>query len=85
PRPAVAGCLYLVGFAQVGAPHAAIILAQSAEAGRMVHISVASGVWKYQARNQKIQGSMSLTSLIKIRDVSKGSLTQEALEHNRCR
>ncbi|PPQ92604.1 hypothetical protein CVT25_007295 [Psilocybe cyanescens] len=75
---AVAGCLYLAGFAQSGAgPHAAIVLAINDKEGHMFHIRIDKGTsaWKSDFRAQKIDSSISLISLVKIRDISKGAIT----------
>ncbi|KAA1477863.1 hypothetical protein DENSPDRAFT_845069 [Dentipellis sp. KUC8613] len=76
---AVSGSLYLAGFAQVGQPHAAIVLASSSDSGHMGHIVAKTGVWAYKFQAQNISNSLSLTSLIKIRDTSSGPLTSNEL------
>ncbi|KAM5540597.1 hypothetical protein V8D89_005628 [Ganoderma adspersum] len=74
-----AGSLYLAGFAQAGQPHAAIVLAVSSKEGNMAHITTKSGNWAYNFQAQKIEQSISLTSLIEIRSASKGALSAETL------
>lgn len=63
-------------------PHAAIILATSATAGEMGHITTKSesGNWVFKFGPQGIAHSLSLTSLIRIRDSSKGAITKDDLE-----
>ena len=81
PTVAEAGSLYLAGFAQAGEPHAAIVLATSSKGGSMGHITTKSGHWEYKFQNQKIEHSISLTSLIEIRNVSKGTLNAQTLNN----
>lgn len=78
-RLAASGSLYLAGFAQAGLPHAAIILASSSALGHMAHVTNRTGTWVYKFTDQNIANSLTLTSLIKIRDSSKGQLTAEEL------
>lgn len=76
-----AGSLYLAGFAQAGALHAALLLVTSSAEGYIFHITTKSGIWAFNGGMlQKIQGSLSLISLIKICDVSKGTITKEDIE-----
>ncbi|TCD65019.1 hypothetical protein EIP91_003340 [Steccherinum ochraceum] len=77
---AEAGALYLAGFAQAGDPHAAIILATDSSRGQIYHITTKLGYWAYSSSNQNILGSMSLTSLIKIRDASGGAISPNGLD-----
>ena len=83
PTVAKAGSLYLAGFQTTpqGQPHAAIVLAVSAKEGRMGHITLKSGHWAYNFQSQKMEHSQTLTSLIEIRDTSKGALSAQTLSN----
>ncbi|KAF8073895.1 hypothetical protein FPV67DRAFT_1778478 [Lyophyllum atratum] len=75
------GSLYLAGFAQVGAPHAGLIIAgEDGSNGHFVHINIKNGIWAFDARTQNIAGSMSLTTLVRIHDASAGTITEQELE-----
>ncbi|KAG5642020.1 hypothetical protein DXG03_003767 [Asterophora parasitica] len=84
-RTASIGSLYMAGFAQAGPPHAGLIIVSNDKAGDFVHIRISEGVWKLDTRQQNIVQSISLTTLLKIHDVSAGAITraqlQEAAQH----
>ncbi|KAF8512256.1 hypothetical protein JB92DRAFT_2723839 [Gautieria morchelliformis] len=83
PQSFTLGSLYLAGFAQAGAPHAGLIIPTSASSGRLVHIRIDRAnapTWTVQSRDQRIAGEMLLSSLLKLRDVSRGEVTIEQLE-----
>ncbi|KAL4245084.1 hypothetical protein ABKN59_010220 [Abortiporus biennis] len=46
----------------------------------MGHITTKTGSWKFTYRSHNINNSMTLTSLVKIRDASKGELTGDTLK-----
>ncbi|KAG7088070.1 hypothetical protein E1B28_012101 [Marasmius oreades] len=75
------GSLYLAGFLQAGSPpHVALIIPESEETGFMMHITIKPGVWTYETMNQRIRGSMTFTTLLKIHDVSAGAITKQELD-----
>jgi hypothetical protein len=77
------GSLYLAAFAQAGAPHAGLIIPIDHSRGDYVHIRMGreSLVWELDAdRSQRLEGSLTLTSLLRIRDVAKGAITKAELK-----
>jgi hypothetical protein len=48
--------------------------------GHIAHIKQKSGSWAYEFREQNISESMSLTTLLKIHDVSAGAITAKQLD-----
>ncbi|EGO04000.1 hypothetical protein SERLA73DRAFT_175718 [Serpula lacrymans var. lacrymans S7.3] len=83
PASFTVGSLYLAGFAQARAPHAGLIIPSRTSSGRLVHIRIdreTSPTWAYQSRAQKIEGDMFFSTLLKLRDVSAGSITVAQLE-----
>ncbi|KAG1744184.1 hypothetical protein EDD22DRAFT_982092 [Suillus occidentalis] len=74
------GSLFIAGFAQVGEPHTALLLSIDSNKGHIAHIHAKSGTWAYQFRQQNLSGSLTLTTLLKIHDVSAGAITPEQLD-----
>ncbi|KAG7096035.1 hypothetical protein E1B28_006716 [Marasmius oreades] len=76
------GCLYLTAFAQAVAPHIGLLVPTSESAGKLVHIRIdrnASPNWTFQCRDQKIEGDMFMTSLLKIGGlIAWGTLSEVA-------
>ncbi|KIJ11130.1 hypothetical protein PAXINDRAFT_177387 [Paxillus involutus ATCC 200175] len=80
-RTFTVGSLYIAGFQQSGGgPHAGLILAPNAEEGSIAHIKHQFGAWSYEFRKQRLQQSMSLSTLLKIHDVSAGAITSDELD-----
>ncbi|KAF8582249.1 hypothetical protein K439DRAFT_1647659 [Ramaria rubella] len=74
------GSLYIARLYQARSPHAGLIIPTGASSGRLFHIRIdrtTSPVWKFQSRNQKIEGDMFFSTLLKIRDVSDGEVTEQ--------
>ncbi|KAG9014405.1 hypothetical protein FRB90_005377 [Tulasnella sp. 427] len=76
------GSLYLAGLAQAIAPHAGLIIPSSENKGYFAHIKVdpETRVWVRETRTENIRGNMALTTLVKLRDVSAGTITKEQLD-----
>ncbi|KAF8842343.1 hypothetical protein BDN67DRAFT_383805 [Paxillus ammoniavirescens] len=75
------GSLYIAGFQQSGGvPHAGLILAPTVEEGSIAHIKHQFGAWSYEFRKQRLQQSMSLSTMLKIHDVSAGAITSKELD-----
>lgn len=76
------GSLYLAGLAQAVAPHTGLLIPSSDAKGHFVHIKVdpETRVWVRESRTENIRGSMALTTLLKLRDVSDGVVTPQQLD-----
>jgi hypothetical protein len=48
--------------------------------GHIAHIHAKSGSWAYEFRPQNLSGSVTLSTLLKIHDVSAGAITPEQLD-----
>ena len=76
------GSLYITGFAQAGLPHAGLIIARrEGTYGKHLHIHTKQGDWAQEFKSFSIESSMSLTTLLKIHDVSAGAITEDQLEN----
>lgn len=83
PEDFTVGSLYLVGLAQVRAPHAGLIIPTSNTQGTFVHIRIdrdTSPFWVYQSRKQKILGDVFMTTLLKLHDISDGVISKDQLQ-----
>lgn len=77
------GSLYIIGFAQARAPHAALFIPTSTSGGLLVHIRIdreTSPFWAYQMRRQKVAGDIFCTTLLKLHDVADGAIALDQLE-----
>ncbi|KIJ11114.1 hypothetical protein PAXINDRAFT_181914 [Paxillus involutus ATCC 200175] len=80
-RTFTVGSLYIAGFQQSGGvPHAGLILATTAKEGSIAHIKHQPSGWLYDFRKQRLDQSMTLSTLLKIHDVSAGTITSKELD-----